>query len=248
MRAGPQGMRLFANPRRSEAPTVWTPATASAKAYYDVSDISTLFQDTAGTTPLTTDGQTCKRINDKSGNGIDMLATNGTGWVYHANSGKPYLSMDGTETFRNSSAAITWGDGSGQVSMGGAVNFTTNAGTQDLFQGVNVYGVILKNNSGNVLANAYSAAGSIVGTDNGPAITAGAGVALTQITATATIEAFVNGTGNGATAQGSAPGTTGDKLAIGANCVGRLAAFAVFPSALGPTDHASFATWLLARF
>jgi surface protein len=37
--------------------------------WYDTSDISTLFQDNAGTTPVTTTGQTVGRVNDKSGNG-----------------------------------------------------------------------------------------------------------------------------------------------------------------------------------
>ena len=37
--------------------------------WYDPSDISTLFQDTAGTVPVTAAGQTVARINDKSGRG-----------------------------------------------------------------------------------------------------------------------------------------------------------------------------------
>ena len=42
-------------------------------AWYDPSDISSLFQDTAGTTPIVTSGQTIARVNDKSGN--DLNAT-----------------------------------------------------------------------------------------------------------------------------------------------------------------------------
>lgn len=38
-------------------------------AWFDPSDISTLWQDTAGTVPVTRAGQTVKRIDDKSGNG-----------------------------------------------------------------------------------------------------------------------------------------------------------------------------------
>ena len=44
---------------RASEPGVW----------YDPSDLTTLFQDTAGTTPVTTPGQTVARINDKSGRG-----------------------------------------------------------------------------------------------------------------------------------------------------------------------------------
>jgi hypothetical protein len=39
--------------------------------WYDPSDLSTLFQDTAGTTPVTTAGQTVGQTLDKSGNDLD---------------------------------------------------------------------------------------------------------------------------------------------------------------------------------
>lgn len=44
-------------------------AAGEVGAWYDPSDLTTLFQDTAGTTPVTTPGQTVARINDKSGRG-----------------------------------------------------------------------------------------------------------------------------------------------------------------------------------
>ena len=39
--------------------------------WYDTSDISTLFQDNAGTTPITASGQTIGFVRDKSGNGLN---------------------------------------------------------------------------------------------------------------------------------------------------------------------------------
>lgn len=60
-------------------------------AWFDPSDISTLFQDTAGTTPITAAGQTVALMRDKSGNGFHatqataakrptyQVATNGLG-------------------------------------------------------------------------------------------------------------------------------------------------------------------------
>ena len=49
------------------------------------SDISTLFQDTAATSPITTVEQTIARMNDKSGNGLNMLqATAGARPKYSA--------------------------------------------------------------------------------------------------------------------------------------------------------------------
>lgn len=44
-------------------------ASGEQGAWYDPSDLSTMFQDTAGTTPVTATGQTVARINDKSGRG-----------------------------------------------------------------------------------------------------------------------------------------------------------------------------------
>ena len=44
-------------------------AAGEQGAWYDPSDFSTMFQDTAGTTPVTATGQTVGRINDKSGRG-----------------------------------------------------------------------------------------------------------------------------------------------------------------------------------
>jgi hypothetical protein len=52
---------------------VWSPvelfASGEQGAWYDPSDFSTMFQDTAGTVPVTAVGQSVARINDKSGRG-----------------------------------------------------------------------------------------------------------------------------------------------------------------------------------
>lgn len=51
----------------------WTPIQLFTKgeqgAWYDPSDLSTLYQDAAGTTPVSADGQPVGRMEDKSGNG-----------------------------------------------------------------------------------------------------------------------------------------------------------------------------------
>jgi len=44
-------------------------AASEPGVWYDPSDLTTLFTDTAGTTPVTTPGQTVARMNDKSGRG-----------------------------------------------------------------------------------------------------------------------------------------------------------------------------------
>jgi lysophospholipase L1-like esterase len=52
-------------------------ASGEQGAWYDPSDLSTMFQDTAGTTPVTASGQDVRRINDKSGNGNDIIFSAG---------------------------------------------------------------------------------------------------------------------------------------------------------------------------
>ena len=58
---------------------LWTPAQlfalGAAGAWYDPSDLSTLWQDTAATMPVTTDGQEVARVDDKSGNGFHLIQT-----------------------------------------------------------------------------------------------------------------------------------------------------------------------------
>lgn len=68
-------------------------------AWYDPSDISTMFQDTAGATPVTDTGQPVGRINDKSGNGRDLLqGTAGNKPTLEKDSNdRYYLSFDGAD-------------------------------------------------------------------------------------------------------------------------------------------------------
>lgn len=56
--------------------------------WYDPSDLSTLFQDTAGTVPVTAAGQPVGMMLDKSGNGLHIMALNG-------DSTRPILETDG---------------------------------------------------------------------------------------------------------------------------------------------------------
>lgn len=66
--------------------------------WYDPSDLSTLWQDTAGTTAVTAAGQLVARIDDKSGNGHH--ATQGTESkrpVLRESGGLYYLEFDGAE-------------------------------------------------------------------------------------------------------------------------------------------------------
>lgn len=109
-------------------------ATGAQGAYYDPSDLSTLFQDTAGTTLVTAVGQSVALIKDKSGNGnhaSQATAANQPTLQKDA-SGFYYLSFDGTndqfDAFPAPIAAPMWQETGGYIvaacefdSLGGTV-------------------------------------------------------------------------------------------------------------------------------
>ncbi len=68
-------------------------------AWYDPSRLTTLFQDSAGTTPVTADGQPVGRMLDVSGRGNHVVQTvAGSRPLYKIDStGRPYLQFDGTD-------------------------------------------------------------------------------------------------------------------------------------------------------
>ena len=75
--------------------------------WYDPSDLSTLFQDAAGTVPVTATGQTVKRVNDKSGNGR-QVSNAGANWTLQNDGTNNYLQTDGAVRLESSSFA--WGN------------------------------------------------------------------------------------------------------------------------------------------
>jgi len=76
-------------------------AAFEAGGWYDPSDLATMFQDTAGTVPVTAAGQSVARINDKSGrNNHATQTTAGSRPTYQIDgNGKAYLSFDGIDDF-----------------------------------------------------------------------------------------------------------------------------------------------------
>ena len=99
----------FARRRR---PQPFDPASLFANgeqgAFYDPSDLSTLFQDDAGTTPVTEPGQTVGLVLDKSGN--DNHATQPTAEsrpVYQAGGGLHWLEFDGVDDSLFSVSSVT---------------------------------------------------------------------------------------------------------------------------------------------
>lgn len=80
----------------------WSPgalfANGKSGAWFDPSDLSTLFQDSAGTMPITAPGQPVGRMLDKSGNGHHAVQSSSTARpVYRSANGQHWLEYDGVD-------------------------------------------------------------------------------------------------------------------------------------------------------
>jgi hypothetical protein len=88
-------------------------ALGEAGAWYDPSDLSTVWQDVAGTVPGAV-GSPVGRISDKSGNGLHMtspgLAATFPTLRQDAN-GKRYIERDGSDDYMESAASLTLQEG-----------------------------------------------------------------------------------------------------------------------------------------
>ena len=83
---------------------VFSPARLFANgeqgAWYDPSDLSTLYQDSAATTPVASDGDPVGRMEDKSGNGNHATqATSAARPVYRTDGTLHWLEFDGVDDF-----------------------------------------------------------------------------------------------------------------------------------------------------
>ena len=73
-------------------------ASSEQGAWYDPSDLSTLFQDSAGTTPVTASGQPVGKMLDKSGRANHAVqATAARRPIYTEGSGLAWLAFDGVD-------------------------------------------------------------------------------------------------------------------------------------------------------
>ncbi|RLA07792.1 MAG: hypothetical protein DRQ54_04995 [Gammaproteobacteria bacterium] len=113
--------------------------------YYDISDISTLWLDTAGTLPVTTDGQEVARIDDKSGNGNHMLnganGTNTTPMLYKTNGSEHWLECSDTQSSTSMRYLAVVGAMNMEIPsvVGQSVEFNSTGGSTT-FRGAGIYG------------------------------------------------------------------------------------------------------------
>lgn len=85
-------------------------AAAQLGVLYDPRDMSTLWQDTAATIPVTAAGQQVLRMSDLSGNGLDAYRSGGsTGPIFRDSGGLRWLEFNGTTTRMQTLATGTFG-------------------------------------------------------------------------------------------------------------------------------------------
>lgn len=89
-------------------------ASGEQGGWWDPSDLSTMWKDTAGTDPVTADGDAVARIDDKSGNGNHLTqATLAERPLYKTSGGLHWLEFDGSNDRLSVSKTVTLGSGAG---------------------------------------------------------------------------------------------------------------------------------------
>lgn len=103
----------------------------SLRAWYDPSDLTTLFQDDAGTVPVTAPGQPVGRMLDKSGNGNHATWATATAKPTYAGQvaqlGAEKLTNGTFDADTNWSKGAGWAIGSGVATITAATSFLTQA-------------------------------------------------------------------------------------------------------------------------
>lgn len=114
-------------------------ASGEQGAWYDPSDLSSMFQDTAGTIPVTAVGQPVARINDKSGVGLHALQATGANQptLEQDVNGNYYLDFNGTTDF----LAVAFAPTAYPLTMATAVysNTTQDGGILSVMQSDSAY-------------------------------------------------------------------------------------------------------------
>lgn len=202
MRLGlPIDVRL-APTRGGEA--VFTPASLFASgeqgAWYDPSDLSSMFQDSAGTTPVTAAGQPVGKINDKSGRGNHLTQiTAGERPILGQDGGGRYcLEFDGVNDHLTAGDALDLGTNS--LWAVAAAKFDTTADGTIFAKALNAVGAARYSliRSGGSLLTLYDATGAGE-TSGGPDSSTALRILTTRINRRGSLKTSSNGNQLGAT-------------------------------------------------
>lgn len=103
--------------------------------WLDPSDLSTMFQDSAKTVPVTAAGQPVGAINDKSGRGLHFTqATAASRPTLQTEGGRNYLDFDGTDDGMVSAASQNWAAANGKVTVWAGLYKDTNVGAGQVIE------------------------------------------------------------------------------------------------------------------
>lgn len=194
-------------------------AAGAAGGWYDPSDISTLWQDSARTIPVTAHGDPVGAIDDKSGNGNHLIqATAGFRPLYQVAGALKYLMFDGVDD-RLSAASFTFADASGFNSQVLGISFDAATGVETAISISDAAGTpkrqdIRKNVATleNLILNTAGAAS----TDTGPTVSAGVACVFSATLGSGNLlDARKDGVSDGATAASGSLNTGAVPLYLG---------------------------------
>jgi hypothetical protein len=171
------------------AAPAFDPLSLSPHLWLDPSDLTTLFQDSAMTTPVTADGDPVGAILDKSGNNLHLTqATAGSRPLYQTSDGLHWLEFDGVDDWLEHGAVGI----SQPLELGIAARFLSSTGlrivgidgqqiyrdgTLNLYAGTVMAGTTLPSNGTDFVATArFNGASSRIAVDNGSYSTGNAGI------------------------------------------------------------------------
>lgn len=183
--------------------------------WYDPSDLASMWQDSAGTTPAVVDSPV-GRIDDKSGNGNHLIqATSGARPILRNSGTAYYLEFDGSDDFL-AAASFPITDGSGHHFTAASLKPASTPATALIFSadGSPRVSQLIRTDSGTPGTYAFDTGGTPY-FDSAAAIST-TNVVLSQLTASSTTEMFKDGVGNGPTAIGGTMQTGSVALYLGA--------------------------------
>lgn len=127
----PEGRGLPLAMRHVARQSGFTPLQLSPVAYYDLSDITTLWKDTGRTSAVTANADMIKGVTDKSGHGWHLSeATNGPAYTTGAQNGLSVARFVGASSQKLSMAVGGWSTLTQPLTIAWVGKATTTAATQ----------------------------------------------------------------------------------------------------------------------
>ncbi len=223
----------------------FSPADLSPAFWIDASDLSTLFQNTAGSTPVTADGQAVARANDKSGNGRNVTeASSGAQPHYKTDGTLHWLLYDGGDglalasnyTAPGTSYAVAWASRKDDTGGGGSVIMGVSSGNWAGDNVVNVGQPALQANNGAAKTGGLAASTALA--DHVVVVNVNAGAA----------SFYQNGTAAGTGSGVDALTISGLRFDLGGySYAGRIYQAMLIPRALTGGEITSLSNWLKAK-